>query len=84
MKTPKNAQSTSRIYRVSSLVTISMYTDVVAESKSEAIEIASSRGLQGLCHQCSSGNNALENEEWVTSGELDGEPFDLEVTENKY
>jgi hypothetical protein len=63
-------------FRVSSMVTISIYTDVEAETEEEAIDAASERPMMALCHQCSGGGESREC--WVTSGELDGEA-DLEA-----
>jgi len=65
-------------YRVRAMMTISVYTDVEADSPEQAIELAGEHGNQGFCNQCSNGN---ADEEWVTSGELDGEPTDLEASE---
>ncbi len=67
-----------KTYRVVGLVTISMSTLVKARSKKEALVEAGERGLLGLCHQCASGEQDVE---WVTSGELDGEPKDMVAEE---
>lgn len=61
-----------RRYIVNARVTISMLTHVDANSKSEAIEIAQERPVMTLCH-CCGGSDGID-EQWVTSGELDGEP----------
>ena len=50
---------------------ISMSTDVEADTLEQAIEEAKSRGPVGLCHQCSRGE---PDEEWITSGEFDCDP----------
>lgn len=50
---------------------ISLHTAVDAPSLSEAIEIAKRRAVMSLCHHCS---NKDDEAEWVTSGELDGDP----------
>lgn len=50
--------------------TISLSTTVQADSLSEAIEVAQSRAVQGLCHQCSGGRPTCE---WGT--EIDCEPL---------
>lgn len=63
-----------KTYRVVSLVTISIYTDVEARSTGEAKKLAMERGMVSLCHSCARGD---PGEEWVTSGELDGEPQDV-------
>jgi hypothetical protein len=65
-----------RKYRVCADVTISVSTVVEAESKEQAIEMAQEREMQGLCHQCSTGN---DREEWSLSGEIDGEPMNLRI-----
>lgn len=66
-------------YTVVGLLTISVHTRVEANSPEEAIEIARGRDVPGLCHQCS--NSERADEEWSTSGELDGEPYDLAIEE---
>ncbi len=60
-------------YRLSGTLTISVCTDVEAASPEEACKILEDEGrpVVTLCHQCSGGNSFVE---WVTSGELDGEP----------
>lgn len=63
------------------MVTISVLTDVEAESEDEAIRLAEERSVIGLCHQC--GGNRTRDEEWVTSGELDGEPQELTAEKMK-
>ena len=67
-----------KAYRVTGFITISVSTVVRAKSKKEAIGAAKDQPMIGLCHQCSSGT---DTEEWVTSGELDGEPRGLVATE---
>lgn len=52
-------------------ITISMHTIVEAETVEEAKEIASQRPLMSLCWSCSDSKEA--DQEWRTSGELDGE-----------
>lgn len=66
-------------YTVGAMVTISVFTEVEADSAEKAVEIAEDRGLVGLCHQC--GDDRTASAEWVTSGELDGTPYDLKATE---
>lgn len=56
-------------YRVTGVVTISVFTDVRAISRKDAFEKAGDKPMMSLCHQCASGEPATE---WVTSGELDG------------
>ncbi len=65
-------------YRVTSEVTISLSTVVYAKSKAQALSLASDKPIVSLCHQCADGE---QDEEWVTSGELDGEPQNLVVEE---
>lgn len=67
-------------FRVTGVATISVHTDVDAETPEEAIKIAQGRPMQGLCFQCANTEGA--DDEWRTSGELDGEPGDLEVEES--
>lgn len=57
-------------YRVRGTVTISVFTDVEAEDEIAAKEVAAEHMPMSFCYQCSVGQPA---EEWVTSGELDGE-----------
>jgi hypothetical protein len=68
-----------RWYRVSGTITISVFTDVLARGEHEAAELAELNPVMSLCHQCAGGE---EKKEWVTSGELDGEPevHDAELT----
>ena len=58
-------------YRVAAEMTISVSTVVEAKTRAEAIKKAQERPVVRLCYQCARG--AAETE-WVTSGELDGEP----------
>lgn len=58
-------------YGVSSAITISIYTEVEARTPEEARKKALERGMLALCHQCAEGE---PEREWVTSGDLDGEP----------
>lgn len=59
-------------YRVTANVTISVSTIVHAQSASAAKKLAEKRGMMSLCHQCAGSES--ETHEWVTSGEIDGEP----------
>jgi hypothetical protein len=63
-------------YVFTAQVTVSLYTEVHANSKEEALELAEQRGLQSLCHQCSSNGS---DEQWSLTGELDGEPTDIRL-----
>lgn len=58
-------------YTLTTEITISLSTKVRARSLKEAIANAQERGVQGLCHQCSTGT---PDTSWSTSGELDGDP----------
>ena len=60
-------------YRVSAEVTISIFTDVMATSKKEALELAKERGLSQIS------DDGFPEREWTTSGELDGEPKNLTI-----
>lgn len=55
-------------YRVIGHVTISVSVVVDAKSPEEARRLALDAPMQSLCNQCASG----VDEEWSTSGELDG------------
>lgn len=61
-------------FTVVATITISVHTDVEAETLKEAFEEAKKRGMISLCHQCARGE---DDREWVTSGELDGLPDEL-------
>lgn len=68
----KSVPKGKKRYSVAGVMTISVYTEVVAASPEEAREIATmERGMMSLCHQCASGE---PDREWVTSGDFDGEP----------
>ncbi len=61
-------------YIITTPITISLHTIVEADSAEEAKDIAFARSVQSLCHQCAGSRNDEDEEEWRTSGELDGEP----------
>ena len=63
-------------FLVTGAVTISVNTEVVADTAEQAEKIACQRGLMSLCHHCSVGEPEAE---WVTSGELDGAIRDIRV-----
>lgn len=69
-----------KTFRVTAEVTISMSTLVEAVSAAAARKEALNRGMVSLCHQCATGN---DREEWITSGELDGEPVELRASEEE-
>jgi hypothetical protein len=50
--------------------TISLSTEVEAETLEEAVQIAQSRSVKGLCYHCAQSGP----EEWSTGGELDCDP----------
>lgn len=56
---------------------ISMHVDVEANTLEEAIAKAQEAPMQGLCHQCSKG----EQGEWSTSGEFDTDPINSRLSE---
>lgn len=61
-------------YRVDGLVTISVAHVVEAVSKAHAIRQArAAEWNQSLTHHAESRNGLDPEEEWITSGELDGE-----------
>jgi hypothetical protein len=62
-------------YTVTACATVSVFTRVVARSKAHAIEIAESRGMPGLCHQCAGGGD--EETGWSLSDGIDGSAHDL-------
>lgn len=78
MRASSKRRGKMNTYLVSGEMTISVHTLVQANSENEAIEAAGDHPVVGLCHQCASGN---PQEEWCTSGELDGEPLKLTAEE---
>lgn len=60
-------------YLVSSQVTVSCQVVVEADSPEEAKEKALELPMQSFCHSCSS----PKEDEWSSSGELDGEPSQI-------
>lgn len=65
-------------YTVSAMVTISIHTEVEAKSKKEAIKIAEGRSMTDIID---GDRTATPSDEcWVTSGELDGIPMNIEVS----
>ncbi len=67
------------LYRVSTVMTISVFADVEASSPRAAKDKASDLPVRSLCHQCASD---VPNE-WNTSGELDGTPDENEMVVEK-
>lgn len=63
-------------YRVTAEITIRVSTVVLATSASAAVRLAGDQPMMSLCHQCADGS---QENEWVTSGELDGEPQNLQA-----
>lgn len=64
------------LYTVEAQIVISVFTEVEADSEREAISIAAQRNVTDLCASCA---NKSPDEEWVTTGELDGEPQKLTI-----
>lgn len=58
-------------------VTISIFTEVEADTEEQALKEAEERALHGLCYQC--GGFDTKGEEWCTSGELDGTPTEIKI-----
>ncbi len=84
MKRCTDGEKDSRVAAMKKLlvtceVTISMNTEVSAPNTRTAKEKALERGMVSLCYQC--GGSQTGHKEWVTSGELDGEPTNLRVEE---
>jgi hypothetical protein len=57
-------------YGITGNITISVYTEVKAETQEAALEEAGTRPIMSLCHQCASHGGETE---WATTGELDGD-----------
>lgn len=64
----------SKIYKLSAKVTISVYTEVEAETEEEALEIAKERQNGELAI-----NSGYSEDEFWVAEELDGEPFDVRI-----
>jgi hypothetical protein len=58
-------------YTFSVEATITLCTEVEADSLEEAVAKAQDRGVQSLCHQCADGHYPTR---WSLTGELDCEP----------
>ena len=65
-------------YRVVAMCTISVHTDVETDSIAQALLLALDRPMTTIWENT---DEATVLQEWVTSGELDGTPFNLEVGE---
>jgi len=65
-------------FRVSAEVTISLSTVVMAKDEKEAIELASARGMTSIVN-----HSQDEDSEWITSGEIDGDPMNLVAEEDE-
>lgn len=59
-------------YQVQGAMTISVFVTVEARNAAEARKKAEDCTVQGLCNYCASTSG---EEEWHTSGELDGTPI---------
>lgn len=55
-------------------VTISVRAEIEADTQEEADEIAYALEVPGLCYSCARGQEGC----WAV-GELDGEPYDIQV-----
>ena len=62
-------------------MTISVHTEVEADTMGEAIKIADGRPAMGPCYHCARSASEESEEEWRTSGELDGMPVNLRAEE---
>lgn len=69
----------SEIYRLSARVTISLFTDVKADSPAQALEIARGRGMCRLMDPERLGQESTEV--WFHSGEIDGTPQNIQIDE---
>lgn len=76
MKMPRKVKL--KKYRVVGEVTVSVYTEVMATSPKNAMIEAQDRGTQQFCHSCTSQDSS---DQWVTTGELDGEPKPVSAEE---
>lgn len=66
-----------KTYKVSAVVTISIQTEVEAESEKEALEVADGRPMCGLMDPERLGQSI--NEYWFHSGEIDGAACKLHI-----
>jgi len=66
-------------YLVTANITISLHCVVEADSFSAAKDLAMNMELPSFCHQCSGGD---ATEQWCNSGEYDGEPVIVDVSES--
>lgn len=64
-------------YNLTAHVTISVYTEVEADSEEEAIEIAKKRDV---C-QVNISSSYTPDEFWIAGEELDGEPTKIRIDE---
>lgn len=62
-------------FTLSAQVTISIYTEVIAETEEEAKRIAETREMASLCYQCTRDSNKV----WVPGSGLDGEPQEIKL-----
>lgn len=74
--------SKKKTYRVAAEVTISIYTDVEARSRKEALALAAERTMAEI-HHSTYDVSSLAEDEWVTSGELDGSAVNLRLVEDE-
>ena len=66
-------------YRVSARITISVYTDVEADTPEEAMRLSKDRPVCSVGDPSQNGESA--DEYWLHSGELDGVPQYLTIEE---
>ncbi len=66
-------------FNVSATVTISIYKEVEAKNRADALRIAKELTMPGLCYQCTRDDS--EEPTWVV-GDLDGEARNIEVSKS--
>lgn len=68
-------------YRLEAEVTISIHAEIYANSKEEALEMADELSMPTIHEDHRYNNEDEPDETWGTSGELDGEAVNIQVTE---
>ncbi len=66
-----------KTYTVTAVITISLHSEVEAESPEEAERLAENLELPTMCNQCA----GSKHDGWATSGEYDGIATNVEVEE---
>lgn len=74
-------KSDKRPFHVTAQVTISLNAQVWASSEKEAVELAAELSMPSFNENRRYREHGVSDDEWRTSGELDGEPTDLVVEE---